>query len=201
MRVLLKHRETSAKAEGILCPMKPEHLSSAQLSWSEAFSQRLQTGSRNEDSILWERGFMSPAHSADLCTSKGHVIVCEDRIEGILITSPAPLPSRLNAGQMLTYVRYLATAPWNRDGLIPEHGFLGIGRLLVGRAVLDSIARGHDGRIGLHSYTAATSFYESLGFYCHGADPVHRGMALFELPPRAVSMVLAELGARMLLTT
>lgn len=140
---------------------------------------------------------MSPAMLSAEDVPTGHVLLNRDRVEGIVITERKPYASWGRPGVWLTYVRYLATAPWNRDAAIPETGFFGIGRLLVARAVLDSIAQGHHGRIGLHSFPEATTFYASLGFQCLGADPVHPGMARFELPPESVDLALAEIGAHL----
>lgn len=192
MRVLLRHRETNATAEGILCRLNHDHFTRAQASWLEAFDRRSQAGLRNDDVLLWKHGFMSTA------PPRGHVIMSDGRIEGLVVTSAEPQPSRIDSSASLVYVQYLATAPWNRIGLGPECGFLGIGRLLVARAVLDSVSRGYDGRIGLHSFPAATAFYDSLGFECLGTDPIHRGMTLFELSPKAAVLALAELGAHLI---
>jgi hypothetical protein len=198
MRVLLKHREGHATADAVLCAMTSEHLATARTTWLPAFERRLQSGDRSEDFLLWERGFMSPALAGTQALPTGHVLLCGDRVEGIVITAPQPQSSWRCPGAWLTYVRYLATAPWNRDGCIPERGYFGIGKLLVARAVLDSIARGHDGRIGLHSLPGAKSFYDSLGFTCAGTDPLQRGMTRFELPPESVVLALAEIGAHLI---
>lgn len=141
---------------------------------------------------------MSPAIVTGQAPLLGHVLLSDDCVEGIVIIAHEPIVSWDNPDSWMTYVRYLATAPWNRDSANPETGFLGIGRLLVARAVLDSIAHGNDGRIGLHSLCSATPFYKSLGFKCLGADPVHRGLPRFELSPESAISPLAEIGTHLI---
>lgn len=195
MRVLLRHRETQATRCGRFCAMSSLHLSRAQSMWLAAFDQLLQAGQRHEDSLLWERGFMSRDFSGAQGAPSGHVVLSSGRIEGIVVTVSEPQPSRIDPYASLVYVRYLATAPWNRVEVSSQNGFFGIGRLLVGRFVLDSVLRGHDGRIGLHSLRASNSFYDALGFTSLGADPVRRGMTLYELQPESALLALLELQA------
>jgi hypothetical protein len=197
MRALLKYRGTQATTFGSLCALDPKHVSRAQTSWIEEFDRHSQAGKRNDDSILWERGFMSATLPEEVPAPRGHVVLSSNGIEGIIVISPDPKMSRTDPDASLLYVRYLATAPWNREGGIPEIGFLGIGRLLVARAVLDSVASGHNGRLGLHSLPTASPFYGAIGFDSLGADPAQRGMTLYELRPQSANLVLAELGAHL----
>lgn len=91
----------------------------------------------------------------------------------------------------LAYVRYLATAPWNRQCAEYRGRYRGIGRLLVMHAITTGIALGSQGHVGLHSFVAASPFYDRLGFKNLGVDPAERGMLYFELLPDAAQALLA----------
>ncbi len=129
VRVQLKHRETLSSAEAILCIMKSEHLCKAQASWTSELERRSRSGIQNEDLLLWQRGFLSQAVIEGGQVPAGHVLLCHDRVEGIVVIAAEPQLSWAMPTMCMTYVRYLATAPWNREGSNPETGFLGIGRL------------------------------------------------------------------------
>lgn len=196
MRVFLKHRETHATTPGILCAITPDYLSRAQSTWSKRFATQGCATGDTDDHLLWDDAFAAAALTRAHELPMGYAILSPDRVEGMIVLSPVAEPSRKDMGGSLISVRYLATAPWNRDGVNRESGHLGVGRLLLARAVLDSVARGHNGRIGIQSHVSARGYFESLGFDSV-AEPGCREMIFYELRPESTLHVLAELGAHL----
>jgi hypothetical protein len=95
------------------------------------------------------------------------------------------------------YVDYHATAPWNDSKIVTQLGELpryrAVGSALLGIAVMDSIASGHRGRIGLHALPQAAPFYRGA---CNmtelGPDEEHQGMVYFEFTEEQAQSFLAE---------
>lgn len=82
----------------------------------------------------------------------------------------------------LVYVDFLATAPWNRQGLIATPTYKGVGRVLFMAAVSLSIKEEFTGRVALHSLPAAEAFYRNrLGMTDLGADGDYHNLRYFEL--------------------
>ena len=82
----------------------------------------------------------------------------------------------------IVYLNFLATAPWNRPGVVAAPLYKGIGRVLVGTAVSLSIEEGFAGRIGLHSLAGAETFYrDAIGMTDLDTDPANQDLRYFEL--------------------
>lgn len=92
-----------------------------------------------------------------------------------------PKKSLLEAGDIF-YIEYLAAAPWNRDSLIHDRIYKGIGTILVKKALDYAVNTLHlRPGFSLHSLPQAYDYYESLGMkHCEEAD---KGTLLyFEIP-------------------
>jgi len=159
-------------------------IAKAQSSWGIAFRRRFELGMRDPDEMIWSAGFMSPTEESAL---PGYAAVADDEIQGIVVIDQKLRMSRVPPVSAITYLPYLAAAPWNRPFGTHSGVYRGIGRLLVARAVSEAVIRGTCGRIGLHSFSAARPFYEHLGFTNLGIDPAQRGMFYFELLPDSAS--------------
>ncbi|WP_045320360.1 hypothetical protein [Limimaricola cinnabarinus] len=82
----------------------------------------------------------------------------------------------------LVYVDFLATAPWNRRGLIESPTYKGVGRVLFMSAVSLSIEEEFAGRVALHSLPGAEAFYrDRLSMTDLGADGDYQNLRYFEL--------------------
>jgi hypothetical protein len=166
-----------------------DEISAARFSWAREFQQRHVNRVRDDDELIWARGLMANAHSASILN--GYVITAEGDIQGIVVIDEELRISKTQPSAALAYVRYLATAPWNRQCDEYVGRFRGIGRLLVVQAVAEGMALGSCGRIGLHSFLGARPFYDRLGFKNLGVDPAERGMLYFELLPDAAQALLS----------
>lgn len=167
-------------------------IAAVRFSWEREFQLRRFDGVRDDDALIWDRGFMSNARSLEGIALAGYVISASDAVQGIVVVDQELKASRTQPSSAIAYVRYLATAPWNRHG--DKHRsrrFHGIGRLLVVHAIAEGIDLGSRGHIGLHSFVASAPFYDRLGFKNLGPDPAERGMSYFELLPEAAHELLA----------
>lgn len=170
-----------------------QEIAAAAASWGREFQRRRVGGVRDEDALIWARGFMSDSPSEGDCKLTGYVISVAGDIQGIVRIDDVLRPSRTQPSVGMVYIRYLATAPWNRRCDEYLGRYRGIGRLLVAQAAMEGITLGGQGHIGLHSFVAATPFYDRLGFKNLGADPCKRGMSYFELLPDAATALIAKL--------
>lgn len=170
-----------------------DHLRRAKQSWVPEFCRRRFNGVIDEDAILWNRGFVIDDSSRGDTRLRGFAIDAENEVQGVVILDESLRANPFESGSECIYVRYLATAPWNRPLRRQLGRFRRVGRLLTARAVLESIARGGGGRIGLHAFRDAGTFYERLGFLSRGFDPNCRGMIFFDLPCSEVEELLSAL--------
>lgn len=95
----------------------------------------------------------------------------------------------------LVYVELLATAPWNRPGLVAEPVYKGAGRVMIGAAVSLSLEEEFDGRIGLHSLPGAEAFYlNAIHMTDLGVDEEgeHKGLRYLELPSSQTKTFLSK---------
>lgn len=135
---------------------------------------------------------MSAAPAACQAELNGYVITAAEDIQGIVVVDEELRRSKTMPSATLAYVRYLATAPWNRQCAGNRRRYRGVGQLLVVQAIIESVTRGNFGRIGLHSFIGASKFYERVGFRNFGGDPVERGLLYFEMLPDPAVTLLAK---------
>jgi hypothetical protein len=112
---------------------------------------------------------------------RSFAVIAENNVQGVLVLHGEPRPSWLEPQHALVYVRYMATAPWNRRDKNGPGRLRGVGTLLMAWAVRESQNAGCDGRLGLHSLRGSDEFYRRLGLHGLGLDAARRGMTYFEL--------------------
>lgn len=107
---------------------------------------------------------------------------CANKTQGLMfvnLMNRCKLPEQ--ATQHLVYVDLVATAPWNRQRLVADPLYRGVGVLLITEAVLLSMQEGFDGRIGLHALPSSSSFYKGkLGMHDLGPDPHYQKLHYYE---------------------
>lgn len=82
----------------------------------------------------------------------------------------------------LVYIDFLATAPWNRPGMVLVPSYKGVGRILFMAAVSLSLTEEFGGRVGLHSLPGAEAFYRTrLNMTDLGKDEAYHSLRYFEL--------------------
>lgn len=191
MQALLLDTENGSRVPCEVEPLRLDHVEAANVSWCRELERRCDMGFRDEDILVWRQGLNYSECDYDLAPS-GYVISAAGEIQGVVTFDRALQSDQDQHGSDLVYVSYLATAPWNRPSGNRLGQFQGVGRLLVAVAVVESIARGCDGRIGLHALVGASGFYDRLGFVSRGIDPSLRGMAFFKLSSGATERVLCR---------
>ncbi len=108
-------------------------------------------------------------------------VECDGSIQGLLSTATTPRVSGLKLLAPVLYVDYIETAPWNLiQPTIPPR-FIGIGSLFLLEAVLLSLDRSFEGRVGLHSLPSSEDFYRhKCGMTDLGPDPAYFDLRYFE---------------------
>lgn len=123
------------------------------------------------------------AESARLLSCPTLAIECDGETQGLMLLKTdghfATLPSEKN--KPLVYVTYLASAPWNLQGVLEQPRFSGVGTVMMAAAVQMSIEAEFKGRIGLHALPRAESFYECHGLVSQGIDREKENLKYYEL--------------------
>ena len=84
-------------------------------------------------------------------------------MQGLMMVKPQA-KSKMNPGQKLVYIDYLASAPWNLSFKGVQMGRFGqIGRVFLASAVQLSQESGFSGRVGLLALPQAVSWYQRQG--------------------------------------
>jgi hypothetical protein len=89
---------------------------------------------------------LKPRAEALMLVRHGHVVRCDRHHRAPLV-----------------YVGFLEVAPWN-GASSPSRVFAGLGPVMLRYAFDLSVHMGYEGRVGLHSVTAAEAFYRKVGF-------------------------------------
>jgi len=178
----LAHEPVAAEITG----MMDDHVQKLNSSWIPAFQRRNREQERDEDFLMWNagNGYLDLLiHREGL---RSFVLIAEENVQGVLLLQDKTQRSRLEPYAPLIYVRYLATAPWNRRDKKGPNRLRGVGTLLMARALRESRDAGGDGRLGLHSLRDSHDFYQLLGLHNFGLDAARRGMNYFELSSSGV---------------
>jgi hypothetical protein len=181
MLVWLHDNRSQCDVEAELQPLADLHIDRANATWVPEFHRRRQLRISDQDFLVWDW----PSTDKYLLaknTVRDYVISCAGDVEGMMILQE-PEPSRLEVRARVIYVRYLATAPWNRPSFDQPGRYGRTGTLLLAQAVRESISLGCEGRIGLHSLSESDAFYRKLRLDDFGPDPGNRGLTYFELGP------------------
>jgi hypothetical protein len=118
-------------------------------------------------------------------------LVHGDQVEAAMILAFGRDTRLGTPSELLVYVDYLATAPWNRPAVQCPERFRGMGRMLLGTAVAVSQMQGLDGRCGLHSLPLAEGFYQHVGMQDLGIDPAYHDLRYFEFNAAAARAFIA----------
>jgi hypothetical protein len=192
MRVWLFNTELGCAVEAELVPMTDAHIALLNATWVPEFHRRMELSEKDQDFLMWKTG----VRYVDLLTKPegvpGYVVCRSGDVQGVLALGETTEPSRLRKGERVLFVRYLAAAPWNRHRRTGGGRYRRTGTVLLGQAVLDSMAAGCVGRLGLHSLTASDEFYRKLGFTDLGPDPAERGLKYFELAATDAARLLRK---------
>jgi hypothetical protein len=170
--------------------MSHGHIESARLAWSPELRRRQQIRIKDADVLHWDR--LPPILRGEAMDNRCFVVTYQDQVQGVLFLQPTPAASRITPRATLLYLRYLATAPWNRPETDRPGRFRGTGTMLLVQAVRESVACGCSGRVGLHALSGSESFYRKLGFHDLGPDPSQRGMNYFEIDIPQANCLLAR---------
>jgi len=181
MQVSLFNRRTHGHVAAEIAAMTDRHVELLNATWMPTFQHRYERQERDEDFLMWNtgKGYLELVFRREEFQS--FVLIADEIVQGVLLLESVPLMSRLEPDRSLVYVRYLATAPWNRRDKVGLGWFRGIGTSLLARAVQVSQDVGCDGRLGLHSLKGSDEFYQRLGLTNLGLDAARRGLNYFEL--------------------
>lgn len=171
--------------------MTDGHVVALNATWVTEFHRRQDSSEKDQDFLMWKTG----VKYVDVLTRRdgvrAYVVNFAGDVQGVLALGETAEASRLQKSERLLFVRYLAAAPWNRRGQTASRGrYRRTGTVLLGQAVLDSMAAGCVGRLGLHSLTQSDDFYRKIGFTDLGPDPAERGLRYFELSASEAARLL-----------
>lgn len=189
--VELVRRADSAFVQAILRDgLGPSDFIDVEMSWRPAKVHLIQDlishgVARNQwpQSLHWNWASKSP--ELELLHALGFGVICEDRWQGVMLTTTATDFARLSGdkGKPIVYVEYLEAAPWNwRIPVIGQESlYKGVGSLLFRQAVGQSLGEGFKGRVGLHSLPQSIDYYvEVCGMTLLGEDPSKQNLPYFE---------------------
>ena len=182
MQVDLYDRCSQQTVSADILPMTDVHYQQLISTWIPSFQERYRNQLCDGDFSLWQPNSSPLDWSSDSDHLRAFVLTIENSILGILYLRRQPQTSRLLNNEELVYVRYVATAPWNRPEKSSPGRLRGVGSALMDWAIFQSLKSGLEGRIGLHSLRGSDPFYERLSFRNLGSDPAHWGMTYFERP-------------------
>ncbi|MBL8714590.1 MAG: hypothetical protein JNL79_01270 [Myxococcales bacterium] len=121
----------------------------------------------NDEESVWAFEQLDEPGNLNFSTDVEYALLVADlQVQALLVTSLPTAPRGLVSAD-LVYIEYYATAPWNRD---PERRWKNVGTFMLGWAVRRSRARGHAGRIGLHSKRQSEGAYKRRGLTSLGVD-------------------------------
>jgi hypothetical protein len=129
----------------------------------------------------WERKVRLTGH---LLSYPFYAVECGGgRAQGLMLLKTDGAFGRLReqVSQALVSVEFLATAPWNREKIVTQPLYRGVGTVLVRAAVETSLALEFKGRIALHALPGAEEFYERIGMTCLGPDCRKKNLKYFEM--------------------
>lgn len=123
-----------------------------------------------------------------------YMLVREDMVQGMMMLITAGWDCRLpgQKGHAGVYLEVIGTAPWNQRTAVPVPRYLGVGSVLMGRAVTVSKDVGMKGRLGLHALPGASSWYAKIGMVNLGPDPdpKKQNLEYFEFTAKAAEAFL-----------
>src|SRR5665213_759969 len=115
--------------ESSLVPMTMDHVTRAKQTWVDEFQRRQSSSLRDEDVLVWTHGLMSDLSPADHLPPQGYVVLQDDEIQGFVVFDEFMRPSLRMPNTCVLYLKYLATAPWNRRNRDNSGRFRHVGRI------------------------------------------------------------------------
>lgn len=189
----LKNRQTGVFEEAwVKSPIAAAHVADFQDHWRPMFDARIEE--------LEDSGQDTPEQYEALNLQDAHwrwpekvealerrldwasfVVEADGHTQGLMfleLTRLGQEPS--HRGKPIVTIELLATAPWNRSGLVDKPKYKGVGLLLLAAAISKSVEDEFGGRIGLHALKQAESWYRDVcGMTDLGVDRTN--MRYFEM--------------------
>ena len=171
--ILLIRGRDNQPVNASLCEATQKH----QDDFNQRWKAQLQAFSAADREWDWE--FKARVYSS-LPGAELYAVECERDTQGLMLITTRGKRSWLAPDQPIVYVRYIASAPWNRPESQTPPEFRGTGRALLIFARQRSLEVGYQGRVGLHSLPGAEAFYVKVGMQSYGSDRDQEGLAYFE---------------------
>lgn len=153
------------------------------------------TDIQNEGDSHWEWAHITYQYSSSTLKECVAIKSNENYIEGA-VAYQFNVESSLESTEGSVYIGWLATAPHNRNWLVNQPLYKGIGSTLMYWVIRESYNAGLGGRISLKSLpTPSTiSFYEHKGFIRTIPSQPDTGLISYELPKAAAEAWLRKEG-------
>ncbi|KFN48523.1 hypothetical protein N790_01510 [Arenimonas malthae CC-JY-1] len=168
--IQLFNRQTGQFEDAELSPIEAQDIADYQKLWMPVIDARVQQlrasgqltlqalGDANIEDAGWEWAKKHQARTE--LRWRSFALRCDGRTQGLMFVDllrRCRLPE--SADDHLVYVDILATAPWNRERLVPQPLYRGVGTVMMAEAINLSFEEGFDGRVGLHALPKANAFY------------------------------------------
>jgi GNAT superfamily N-acetyltransferase len=123
-----------------------------------------------------------------------YAVECAGETQGLmLVTSAAFAKLDIHRGREIVYVELIATAPWNRRGVVKEAmRYKGVGRVLIAEALNLSYHLEFSGRLGLHSLPQSESWYRDVAKFTDLGFDDEKRMQYFEVTEAQAAAFLAN---------
>lgn len=173
----------------------------ATLAWNDAaidFVQHIKSTAKDKDQLieLLKKYGVEDAHwnwsSKSLTYNSSEYtwfyLLANEKIQAIAITYH-PEVSRMNNTKQIFYIEYLAVAPWNRRGYLPQRLHKGVGTTLleiITTYFTDSL--GYEAAFSLHSLPQSFPYYIELGMTDFGPDEKKSNMHYFEIDSTSITL-------------
>ena len=183
--IYLRESATGKHVQATLCDeVSDEHLKMWEATWRPAMEAHCakRTYHDTPEDAHWDWKTKATGWRS-MVSSHSFAIVCRAELQGLMWASDIE-SARLAAqfGKPLVYVKYLATAPWNRPEVQKPPRYRGVGTVLIAAAMQLSLDLEYEGRIGLHSLPAAERFYQNtFGMRALGRDAACEDLMYFEM--------------------
>jgi hypothetical protein len=137
-------------------------------------------------------------HKSSRLRSREYVcfgIECRGKMQGLMMVNTKDNFARLapDMNKPVVYIDYLESAPWNLNGFVDEPHFGAVGARLFEAAVRYSIAKGFEGRVGLHALPQSEAFYARTCCMTQvGRDAAFQDLSWYEITARQATWFLTE---------
>lgn len=189
---LLNRRTGEFEKAWIKAPIEPSHIDDFNDHWRPIFKGRIEelkqaneyTPERIEELQIQDAHWSWPKKRevrANRLDWASFAIEADGHTQGLMFLELTGVGQEESQRKKpIVKVDLLATAPWNRAGLVDKPKYRGVGLLLMAAAVSKSVADEFGGRIGLHALPQSERFYrEVCGMADLGVDKTR--MRYFEM--------------------